>query len=238
MELARRTRDGAAASPTSPSAPRVHGGLRPLHVFAVDSNPAATDAADEVVARPAGGAAAAPAEMAVSEVLRVVEAVCGAAHDGDDGDGAAGAQQRRFGSRGAMQAALEAAGLSGPLAAWVAQSARPAAPATAGAAAPAVRLAHDLRVVRALYESHRRTDLWAALATGPAGAAAAPVTVVVGGRNRAAWGAAALARLDACARAAPRGAVAVAVVERAGHNVHVDDLDALVALVAPSLAAS
>lgn len=135
----------------------------------------------------------------------------------------AAAQKGKFADRGHLIETLHAEhGLAKPLAQWVAQTVR-------NTPCGSVALGYDLPAVRALYESYRSTCMWELLEGGHA-----DVGVVVAGRNRHAWGEENIKRLEACQARGKR--VQTVVLEKAGHNVHVDDLPGLLEKVAPTFA--
>jgi esterase len=87
----------------------------------------------------------------------------------------------------------------------------------------------DLRIIRELVEDYARTDLWTSLESLPE---PATLDIVIGGRSTA-FSEADRARIDEIAAQNPR--VSAHIVHDAGHWVHVDAPDALVALLTSAL---
>jgi len=107
-------------------------------------------------------------------------------------------------------------GLRRPVAEWVAQSVR--------REPDGIRLAFDVSVVTALYDSYCATDMWDVLEGGQA-----DIGIVVAGRNAHYWPEEHVRRLLSLGRH-----VQMVTLDGAGHNVHVDDLPGLLAAIQPS----
>ena len=122
-----------------------------------------------------------------------------------------------FPDRGAFVAALTGRGSSRALADWLAMNLEPAD-------GGGFRLRLDLDAVAELLADHYRTDLWSALESGPGA-----LHLVVAARSRA------LDEADR-RRAASLPAVHVHTID-AGHWLHVEAPDALLALLSAELAA-
>ena len=140
--------------------------------------------------------------------------------------------------RAAAGAALRGAGLTAPVAAWLASQ---LVPAPGGLA-----WGFDLDGANALLASYASTDAWPLLRHPPPGLA---LRVVVGGasdrwsaaeRERLAeaqaGSAAAAAAVALSAGGAPPGSLDVHVLEKAGHWVHSDDPEGLLGLLVPRVA--
>ncbi len=115
----------------------------------------------------------------------------------------------------------QGAGLTRPIAEWLAMNVR--------RGDDGLRLRLDLGAIRALVDDYLAQDLFGAIASPEA---ARHVHVVLGGRSRAV-STADRARLAALAAATPR--VSVDVLPRAGHWLHVDDPNGLLAVVTGAL---
>lgn len=122
-------------------------------------------------------------------------------------------------------------GVSRPIAEWLAMQVRrvPGGSSSSGEApGDAVELRLELGAIRAMLEDYFSRDLWPALES-----ATVPSLVVIGGRSPIVQ-ASDRERLTDLARR--NAAVRVEVLEKAGHWLHVDDLDGLVAGLATHLA--
>jgi pimeloyl-ACP methyl ester carboxylesterase len=137
---------------------------------------------------------------ATAEVIRTLEAL-----------------PRRWASREAFVAAVTGAGQPPPIAQWLAMNLRRT---NDGERA----FGPDLDVIRDLVKDYARTDSWDVVDALPAGCT---LDVVIGGRSEV-FSPSARARIERVA--AQNSAIAVHVLEDAGHWVHVDAADALVAL--------
>lgn len=114
-------------------------------------------------------------------------------------------------------------GLSRPIAEWLAMQVRrvPSGSSSAGGAATdAVELRLELGAIRAMLEDYFSRDLWPVLE-----AASVPTLVVLGGRSPIVQPSDRERLADLERRNA---SVHVSVLEKAGHWLHVDDLDGLV----------
>jgi esterase len=118
---------------------------------------------------------------------------------------------------------VAARGISRPIAEWLAMQVR------RGPSGTGVELRLELPAIRAMLEDYFARDLWPVLET-----TTASTLVVVGGRSPL-FQAEDRARLDQVA--GQNAAVRCAVLERAGHWLHVDDLDGLVERLVAHLAA-
>lgn len=125
----------------------------------------------------------------------------------------------RFESRGAFVDELVAAGITKPIAQWLATNLVEAEPGS-------WRFGLDLELITALLRDFGAVDLWPAL-EAEAGAGCR-VTLVVGERSQAV-SAQELARASALADA---GRITLATVPGAGHLVHVDNPAGLLAIMA------
>lgn len=137
--------------------------------------------------------------------------------------GALGAIPPEHPDRGSLVAALTGRGLSRGVAEWLAMNLEP----TGGGA---LRLRLDLGAVRELLADYYRRDLWRALEDE--GLPGAAHVVVAGGSS--AVDAEDRARLE---RLAGAGAIALDVVADAGHWLHVEAPDRVLALLSGGLAA-
>ncbi|HEY8428745.1 MAG TPA: alpha/beta hydrolase [Sandaracinaceae bacterium] len=129
----------------------------------------------------------------------------------------------RFGSRDAFVAHAMREGTSETVAKWLAQNLEREPDGS-------YRFGLDVRRIEALLDDYFARDLWPVLDPPPAGTRA---HLVVGGRSRI-FGEADRERARALAARHPE-AVSVHVLERAGHWVHVDDPDGLLAIVEAAL---
>jgi len=125
---------------------------------------------------------------------------------------------KSWASREAFIAALVEAGQAPPVAQWLAMNLR-RAPDGGRAFGP------DLAVIRDLLEDYARTDSWDLVEAPPEGAL---LHLVIGGRSQV-FSAQDRSRVERIAARDPR--VCVQVIEEAGHWVHLDAPDALVALL-------
>lgn len=130
---------------------------------------------------------------------------------------------RRWASREAFISALSSAGQPEPIAQWLAMNLKRSDDGTR-IFGPA------LGVIRELLEDYAGLDLWQVVDPPPP---ACTLDFVVGGRSSV-LSPADLARLDRIAEAEPR--LRVHIIEPAGHWVHVDSTDALVALLTEGFA--
>ena len=138
---------------------------------------------------------------ATAEVLRLLEAL-----------------PKRWPSRNAFVEALTRAGQPEPIAQWLAKNLRRTEDGES-------TFGPDLDAIRDLIESYAQADLWNVIEALPAGCT---LDVVIGGRSLA------FSELDRerIAEVAERDSrVSVHILENAGHWVHVDSADALVALL-------
>lgn len=129
-----------------------------------------------------------------------------------------GALGTRFVSREAFIDALVAAGIERSIAQWLAMNLRNAN--------GTYELRLDLAAIRALLDDYFEVDLWSAIEQAPASLA---MHVVVGGRSRV-FSDADRARIEALAAQKPAH-VFLHVLENAGHWVHVDDPEGLLAVM-------
>lgn len=140
-------------------------------------------------------------DTAASEVLRTL-----------------GALPRRWESRDAFVSALVDAGQPPPIAQWLAMN-------LCRTDSGERTFGPDLAVIRELLEDYARTDEWDVVEGVPEGST---LDVVIGGRSEV-FSDADRERIEGLA--ARKSNVSVHVIERAGHWVHVDATDALVALL-------
>ena len=122
-------------------------------------------------------------------------------------------------------------GLSRPIAEWLAMQVRRVPPGSSSSgptSGDAVELRLELGAIRAMLEDYFSRDLWPVLEV-----TAVPTLVVIGGRSPIVQ-ASDRERLAELARR--NASVGVQVLENAGHWLHVDDLDGLVAGLATHLA--
>jgi pimeloyl-ACP methyl ester carboxylesterase len=125
---------------------------------------------------------------------------------------------RKWSSREAFIEALVVAGQPQPVAQWLAMNLR-RAEGSGRVFGP------DLAAIRELVEDYARTDLWKVVESLPA---RCTLDVVIGGRSSA-FSPSDRERMMRIADLDPR--VSVHVIEQAGHWVHIDAPDALVALL-------
>lgn len=128
-------------------------------------------------------------------------------------------------SRDAFLERVAAQGISRPIAEWLAMQVRRAPGDGAGTSA---ELRLELPAIRSMLEDYFARDLWPALES-----TTVSTLVVVGGRSPL-FQEEDRARLDRVAT--QNASVRCAVLERAGHWLHVDDLEGLVELLAAHLA--
>ena len=140
-------------------------------------------------------------DSATTEVLRIL-----------------GAIPRRWDSREAFVSAVVEAGQPEPIAQWLAMNLRRTDDGRR-------EVGPDLTVIRALVEDYARTDMWDVVTSPPK---PSTLHVVIGGRS-AAFSAADRERMARIAEQNTR--VFADVIEGAGHWVHVDAPDALLALL-------
>jgi esterase len=129
-----------------------------------------------------------------------------------------GALPRRWESREAFVSALVDAGQPPPIAQWLAMNLR----RTDGGERT---FGPDLAVIGELLEDYARTDDWDVVEGVPEGTT---LDVVIGGRSEV-FSAADRERMEGLA--AQKSNISVHLIERAGHWVHIDATDALVALL-------
>ncbi|MGB8332375.1 MAG: alpha/beta hydrolase [Polyangiales bacterium] len=141
---------------------------------------------------------------ATAEVIRTLEAL-----------------PRRWASREAFVAALLEAGQPEPIAQWLAMNLR----RTEGGGRV---FGPDLTVISELIEDYARTDSWGIVEMPPDGTR---INLVIGGRSPVFTAA---DRRRAERIAARNSRVSVQIIEEAGHWVHIDAPDALVALLTSS----
>lgn len=125
---------------------------------------------------------------------------------------------RRWESRETFVSALIGAGQPPPIAQWLAMNLRRTDDGGR-------TFGPDLGVIRDLLEDYARTDDWDVIEALPEGST---LDVVIGGRS-AVFSATDRGRIESLAM--QKSGVSVHVIERAGHWVHVDATDALVALL-------
>ncbi len=130
-------------------------------------------------------------------------------------------------SREAFLDEITGAGHSRPIAEWLAMQVRRAG-ADDGGDGSTYELRLELPAIRSMLEGYFSMDRWGVLEKPPVGTR---VLVVVGGRSTVV-GAGDVARLK---RLEEGGLLEVRVLARAGHWLHVDDLDGLVDVVAAHL---
>ena len=138
---------------------------------------------------------------ATAEVIRTLEAL-----------------PREWASRDAFVAGLVEAGQAPPIAQWLAMNLR-------RTVTGARTFGPDLGVIRDLVEDYARTDSWDIVEALPE---ACTLDMVIGGRSEVF---SALDRARAEQLAARNSEISVHLVERAGHWIHVDAADTLVALL-------
>lgn len=124
-----------------------------------------------------------------------------------------------FASREAFVALLQSKGISTPTAQWLAMNLRPVARGE-------YRFRPDLTAIRSQLDDYFTVDHWPTIEHAPSTLA---LHLVIGGRSNV-FDASDRARIDALANAHP-DRVFVHVLANAGHWVHVDDPDGLLALM-------
>jgi len=125
---------------------------------------------------------------------------------------------RSWGSREAFVAAVLEAGQPEPIARWLAMNLRRSDDGGR-------TFGPDLSVIRSLMEDYARTDCWDVIETPPSGST---LDVVIGDRSDV-FSEADRRRVGRLASRNPR--VSVHIIENAGHWVHIDAPEALVALL-------
>jgi esterase len=125
---------------------------------------------------------------------------------------------RQWASREAFVAAVVGAGQPSPIAQWLAMNLRRTDDGERA-------FGPDLEVIRDLIEDYARTDSWDVVEALPAGCT---LDVVIGGRSDV-FSTSARTRIKRIAER--NAAISVHLLENAGHWVHVDATDALVALL-------
>jgi esterase len=121
-------------------------------------------------------------------------------------------------SREAFVSAVTDAGQPAAIAEWLAMNLRRSEDGSR-------RFGPDLRAIRDLIDDYARTDLWEVVESLPR---SATLDFVIGGRSKV-WSEADRARIDEISQENPR--VSVHLFPDAGHWIHVDTPDALLALL-------